>query len=119
MPRTRKGAARRQSKRRLFKRAKGFVGGRSRLLRTAKETIVRAEANATRDRRRRARDFRRLWITRIGAGCRARGISYSKFIHGLAGAQVTVNRKLLAAIAVDDPKAFDALVAAARESQAD
>jgi len=117
MPRTRKGAARARAKRRIFKRAKGFVGGRSRLLRTAKESIVRAEATATRDRRRRKRDFRRLWITRIGAACRARGISYNKFIFGLAEASVAINRKLLAALAIDDPKAFDELVAAARENQ--
>ena len=119
MPRTKKGAARGRAKRRIFKRARGFVGGRSRLLRTAKETNVRAEATATRDRRRRRRDFRRLWITRIGAACRARGISYNKFIHGLAETSITVNRKLLATLAIDDPKAFDELVAAARESQAD
>ena len=87
-----KGAARRQSKRRLFKKAKGFVGGRHRLYRTAKETLARAGVYAFRDRRARKRDFRRLWIVRVNAAVRALGLRYSEFIHGLELAQIELDR---------------------------
>lgn len=107
--RVRKGAARRQSKRRLFKRAKGYRGGRGKLLRTMKETLLRADAFATRDRRRRKRDFRRLWIIRINAACRMRGLRYSEFISGLKKAQIELDRKMLAEMAVVDAAAFDAV----------
>ena len=104
-----KGAARRKSKRRLFKRAKGFRGGRGKLLRTMKETLLRADAFATRDRRRRKRDFRRLWIIRINAACRMRGLRYSEFICGLKKANIELDRKALAEMAVADAAAFDAV----------
>ena len=107
--RVRKGAARRQSKRRLFKRAKGYRGGRGKLLRTMKETLLRADAFATRDRRRRKRDFRRLWIIRINAACRMRGLRYSEFISGLKKAKIELDRKMLAEMAVVDAAAFDAV----------
>ena len=81
--RVRLGKARHRSKKRLFKEARGNVGGRSKLLRTVKETLIRARAFATRDRRTRKREFRALWITRITAAVRERGMSYSTFIHGL------------------------------------
>jgi large subunit ribosomal protein L20 len=108
--RTMKGAARRQAKRRLFKKAKGYVGGRRRLLRTVKENLVRAEAFAFRDRRARKRDFRKLWIIRINAAARNRGLRYSEFINGLNKANIQLDRKTLAEMAVRDPQAFDAVI---------
>ena len=106
-----KGAARTKAKRRVFKRAEGFVGGRHRLYRTAKETLVRAGAFAFRDRRARKRDFRRLWITRLSAACRERGLRYSQLIAGLQAAKIELDRKSLSEIAVADPAAFDAVIA--------
>jgi large subunit ribosomal protein L20 len=114
MPRTRKGAARRQAKKRLFKRAKGMVGARSKLYRIAKQSVMKAEQYAYRDRRAKKREFRRLWITRISAACRQREITYSRFVNGLKKAGVLLDRKVLAEIALNDPKAFDAVVAEAR-----
>ena len=108
--RTMKGAARRQAKRRLFKKAKGYVGGRRRLLRTVKENLLRAGAFAFRDRRARKRDFRKLWIIRINAACRNRGLRYSEFIHGLNKAKIQLDRKSLAEMAVNDPAGFDVVV---------
>ena len=108
--RTTKGSARTKAKRRLFRKAKGYRGGRRKLLRTVKETLIRAEAYAYRDRKVRKRDFRRLWIIRINAACRQRGLRYSEFVHGLNQAGITLNRKMLAEMAVHDPAAFDALV---------
>ena len=114
MTRARFGVARHRRKKRILKAARGFWGSRHRLYRTARETLIRAEAYATRDRRNRKRDFRRLWITRISAACRSRGINYSRFMHGLKNASVELNRKMLADIAVRNPEAFDALVAMAK-----
>jgi large subunit ribosomal protein L20 len=108
--RTTKGAARTKAKRRLFRKTKGFVGGRGNLLRTAKETIVRSEVNAFRDRKVRKRDFRRLWIIRINAAVRERGIRYSEFIHGLTKANIELDRKSLSELAIHDPAAFDVIV---------
>ncbi len=113
-----KGAARTQAKKRLFKRAKGYVGGRRRLYRTVKENLVRAGAYAFRDRRVRKRDFRRLWIIRINAACRQRGISYSQFMAGLKHAGIALDRKSLADIAVKDPAAFGKLVESAKSARA-
>ena len=112
-----RGWARRQSKRRLFKRAKGFRGGRSKLLRTMKETVIRADVYATRDRRRRKRDFRRLWITRINAAVRMRGMRYSEFIYGLKRAKIELDRKSLADIAVRDAATFDKIVELAKAAR--
>jgi large subunit ribosomal protein L20 len=108
--RTIKGSARNKAKRRLFRKAKGYVGGRSNLLRTVKETLVRAEAYAYRDRRVRKREFRRLWITRISAGVRQYDLRYSVFINGLQKAQIELNRKMLAEMAVNDPEGFAQVV---------
>lgn len=107
--RTTKGAARRKAKRRLFKRAKGFRGGRSKLLRTVKETLVRSGAYAFRDRRTKKREFRRLWIIRLNAATRERGLRYSEFIHGLNKAGIELDRKTLSELAIHDPAAFDAI----------
>jgi large subunit ribosomal protein L20 len=107
--RTTAGPARNRSKRRLFKRAKGYRGGRNNLLRTVKETLLRAGAYAFRDRRVRKREFRRLWITRINAAARARGLRYSELIAGLQKAGIELNRKMLSEIAIHDPTGFDAI----------
>jgi large subunit ribosomal protein L20 len=112
--RTTIGPARRKRNNRLFKKAKGYVGGRRRLLRTVKENLARAEAFAFRDRRARKREFRKLWITRISAACRERGIRYSEFIHGLTKAGLELDRKMLSEIAIADAAAFDAIVAQAK-----
>ncbi len=110
--RTTKGAARNRAKNRLFKRAKGFRGGRGNMLRSVKETLVRAGAYAYRDRKNRKRSFRRLWIIRVNAACRQRGIRYSEFIAGLHAANIELDRKSLAEIAVSDPAGFDAILEA-------
>jgi len=116
--RTTKGAARNKAKNRLFKKTKGYVGGRGTLLRTAKETLVRAEAYAFRDRRVRKRDFRKLWIIRINAAARERGLRYSELVNGLKKAHVELDRKMLSEMAIHDPAAFDAVVEKAREALA-
>ena len=116
--RTTKGAARRRAKKRLFKRAKGYRGGRSKLIRTVKETLVRAGAYSFRDRRARARDFRRLWIIRINAAVRQHGLRYSEFIHGLKKAGIELDRKMLSEMAVHAPQDFDAVVAEAKQAMA-
>jgi large subunit ribosomal protein L20 len=100
------GKARHRSKKRLFKEVRGNRGGRSKLLRTAKETLVRSRAFATRDRKNRKRDFRRLWITRLTAACRMHGLSYSQFVYGLKQARIDLNRKSLSELAVNSPAVF-------------
>jgi large subunit ribosomal protein L20 len=112
--RTTIGAARRRKKNRILKKAKGYVGGRGRLLRTVKETLIRSEVFAFRDRRARKREFRKLWIIRINAACRERGLKYSEFIAGLKKAQIELNRKMLSELAIADPAAFDAVVEKAK-----
>jgi large subunit ribosomal protein L20 len=112
--RTTIGAARRRKKNRLFQKAKGYTGGRGRLLRSVKETLVRAEAFAFRDRRARKREFRKLWIIRINAACRERGIRYSEFINGLNRAGIELDRKSLSELAIHDAAAFDAIVEKAK-----
>ena len=116
--RTTKGAARNKAKNRLFKKTKGYTGGRGTLLRSAKETLVRAGAYAFRDRRVKKREFRKLWIIRINAACRERGLRYSEFINGLHKAGITLDRKSLSEIAVSDPAAFDAIVAQVKDKLA-
>jgi len=106
--------ASRRGKKRVLKRAKGFVGGRHRLYRTAVETVMRAQAYAFRDRRARKREFRKLWIIRINAACRQRGVNYSRFICALEKAGVSIDRKELAELAVSDPAAFDKLAQMAK-----
>ena len=118
MPRVTRSPSRRRKHKRVLKAAKGYYGGRSRLYRTAKEAVMRANAYAYRDRRTRKREFRALWITRIGAACRQGGTSYSRFIHGLGQAGVELNRKMLAEIAVADPKGFDRILQVAQGESA-
>lgn len=96
-------------RKKVMKRAKGQFGGRSKLYRTARESVNKGMAYATRDRRNRKREFRALWIIRITAACKARGVSYSKFMGGLLKSKIAINRKILADIAFRDKKAFDKL----------
>ena len=106
-----------QKKRRTtLELASGYRGQRSRLYRKAKEQMLHSLNYAYRDRRAKKGDFRRLWITRINAGARANGMTYNRFIQGLKAADVQVDRRMLAEIAVSDPQAFDALVELARAS---
>jgi large subunit ribosomal protein L20 len=112
--RTLKGSARRRAKNRLFRKVKGYTGGRGRLLRSAKETLIRAGVYAFRDRRVRKREFRKLWIIRINAAARERGLRYSELVAGLKKADIELDRKMLADLAVRDPQMFDAIVDAAK-----
>ena len=97
------GAPRHRKKTRFFKRARGFRGGRSKLWRTVRESVMRAWAYSYRDRRQRKRQFRRLWIVRINAAARMRGMGYSRFISGLKKAGIELNRKQLSELAIQDP----------------
>ena len=117
MPRVRKGAARHQAKKRILKSVKGYRGAVGRQYRLAKEASVRAEVNARVDRKRRKRDFRGLWIIRLSAACRQRGIRYSQFVNGCKRANIVINRKMLSEIAIDHPDDFDAIVEAAKTSE--
>src|SRR3954453_9951897 len=109
-----KGAARNKAKKRLFQAVEGFVGGRRRLLRTAKETLLRPATFAFRARRAKKRDFRRLFITRLSAAAEMRGLRYSRLIHGLHLANIGLDRKSLSEVAIHDPETFDAIVAQIR-----
>lgn len=114
MPRAKIGAAGKRRKKRILKAAKGYRGGRSRLIRSASETILRAMAYATRDRYVRKRDFRKLWIIRLNAAARQRGLTYSHFVLGLKKAGIALDRKIMAEIAVSDPAGFDAIFTKAK-----
>lgn len=116
MPRARCAPASRARRNKIMKAAKGFVGGRSRTLRQAKDTVERALCFAYRDRRTRKRDFRRLWITRISAGARMNGISYNRLIDGLKKAEIILDRKILADLAVSDPGGFSGVVLQAKQA---
>jgi len=104
--RVKRGFKARQRRKKVLKLAKGFRGGRSKLFRTAADAVDKALMYAFRDRRARKRDFRRLWITRINAATRMNDLSYSKFIHGLKQADIGLDRKVLAELAVADPAGF-------------
>ena len=106
--------ASRERRRRVLKQTKGYYGGKSRMFRTAKEQLDRSLAYAYRDRRQRKREFRRLWIARINAASRAHGLSYNRFIHGLHAADIEINRKVLAELAVNEPLAFAQLCEVAK-----
>ena len=116
MARVKRGVHSRKQRREILARAKGFRGARSRRYRVANEAVMHAERYAFRDRRARKRDFRRLWITRINAAARQEGLSYSRFINGLKRAEVEVDRKVLADLAVRDPEAFSGLVGVAKSA---
>lgn len=112
--RSKSGAARNQRKKRIFHATKGFVGGRRRLLKSAKETLLRAGMFAFRDRRARKREFRRLFIIRLSAAAEMRGLRYSRLIHGLRLAQIGLDRKSLSELAIHDPGTFDVIVSQVR-----
>ena len=108
--RVKKGSARNRANKRIFNRASGYVLGRSRLLRTMKETLARAGAFAFTDRRTKKRNFRNLWVIRVNAACSAHGLRYSQFIAGLIKANIKLDRKSLSEIAIADPPTFEAIV---------
>ncbi len=114
MPRVKRSVHAKKKRREILSEAKGYYGARSRRRRVAKEQVMHSLAYAYRDRRDRKGQFRRLWITRIGAAVRADGMTYSTFIRGLRLAGVELDRKVLADLAVTDPAAFSSLVEAAR-----
>ncbi|MEE3202348.1 MAG: 50S ribosomal protein L20 [Acidobacteriota bacterium] len=118
MPRVKRGIIRRAKRRKLLARAKGFYQNKSKLYRAAKEAVDTSLNYAFIGRRRKKRDFRRLWITRIGAAARLNGLSYSQLMHGLKIAGVGLDRKSLADLAVRNPEAFTHLSAQAKEAQA-
>ncbi len=114
MPRVKRGFKARQRRNKVLKLAKGYRGARSKLFRSATEAVDRALNYAFRDRRVKKRDFRALWITRINAAARINGLSYSKLIHGLKTANVEIDRKVLADLAVSDPAGFSAIAGLAK-----
>jgi large subunit ribosomal protein L20 len=113
MARVKRGNTSQQRHKKALKYASGFRGSKSRLFRSANQAVMKAWLNAYRDRRKRKRDFRSLWITRINAACRIQGISYSAFINALTKAKIEVNRKMLAELTVNHKEAFSALVSQA------
>jgi large subunit ribosomal protein L20 len=114
MSRVKRGNVLQKRHKKILKYAKGFRGSKSRLFIAANQAVMIAWRNAFRDRRKKKRDFRSLWITRINAACRINGLSYSKFIYGLNQANITLNRKVLAELAVNDPEAFKAIASTAK-----
>ena len=114
MPRTKGGVAHARKRKRVLKRAKGFVGGPGTIYRQALEFTRKADAYATRDRRQRKRHFRALWIMRLSAALRQRGIPYNRFIPALIAAGIELNRKMLSELAISDIPTFDAIVEKAR-----
>ena len=114
MPRVKGGPTHARKRKRVLKRAKGFRGGFGTIYRSAIEFTRRAGRYAYRDRRQKKRHFRALWITRLSAALKARGVSYNRFIPALTAAGIELNRKMLSEIAINDPAAFDAIVEAAR-----
>ena len=118
MTRVRIGSARHAKHKKIMKAARGFRGAMSRRFNLAKQKTFRAGVYATRDRRRKKRDFRRLWIIRINAACRQRGVRYSQFIRAMDEADISLDRKVLSDMAIADPAAFDAVFAAAMPEDA-
>lgn len=119
MARVKRGVNARARHKKVLGKAKGYYGARSKVYRVAKQAVIKAGQYAYRDRRQRKRDFRALWITRINAAARMHGMSYSRLINGLHRAEVDVDRKMLADLAVHDPDAFGALAAQAKAALAD
>lgn len=115
MPRIKRGTVARKRRKKILKLAKGYYGAKSKLFRVAKQQVMKSLSYAYRDRRQCKRDFRKLWIARINAAARNSGISYSRFINGLKKADVQINRKVLADLAVNDKAAFAQLVEVAKE----
>ena len=118
MPRVKRGVTSKRRHNRILRQAKGYYGGRKNLIKTAREAVEKGWKYAYRDRKQRKRQFRVLWIARINAAAREHGLSYSRFMHGLRLAGVEVDRKVLAELAVSDPKAFGALAEMAKSKAA-
>ncbi len=118
MPRVKRSVNAKKKRRKVFKAAKGLQGARSKLYRSATEAVERALCYAYTHRKTRKREFRRLWIARINAAARANGITYSRLINGLVKANVELDRKSLAEMAVNDPKGFESVVSVAKSSLA-
>jgi large subunit ribosomal protein L20 len=116
MPRAVDGSRRKNRRKKILKDAKGFWGRRSKLFRTAKDAVAKSQSYAYRDRKTKKRDFRSLWITRISAATKSHGMNYSQFIHGLNKAEIAMNRKALSNLAIEDPKAFEALIDKAKSA---
>ena len=116
MPRAKGGPKTRRRHKKTMKMAKGYVGGRRKTYRQARETVERGLTYAYRDRKQKKREFRSLWIIRINAAARKHGLSYSRLMSGLKAAAVEVDRKMLAALALDDPQAFGELAAVAKRA---
>jgi large subunit ribosomal protein L20 len=116
--RVKTGVVRRRRHKKILKQAKGFFSGRRKHFRKAKEQLERSLVYAYRDRRQKKRDIRRLWITRINAACRLNGINYSSFINGLNKANIELDRKILADMAMNDPQAFSEVANKAKEALA-
>ncbi len=116
MARVKGGNVSKNRRRKVLKQAKGYFGSKHRLYKTAQEQVFHSGAYAFRDRRQNKRNFRKLWITRINAACRMNNISYSKFINGLSKAGITINRKMLSEIAINDAKSFTELVNTANKA---
>ena len=114
MPRARNVPATRKRRKKVLKKAKGYFGNKSRLFRYAKDAVERAEKYAYRDRKKKKSEFRKLWIIRINAACRAEGLRYGQFIHGLTKLGILLNRKVLSELAIHDPDAFKELVEKAK-----
>ncbi len=118
MARVKRGVVAKARHKKVLRQAKGYYGARSRTFKVAKQAVIKAGQYAYRDRRQRKRQFRALWITRINAAARLHGLSYSRLVNGLKRADVEVDRKVLADIAVHDPEAFGAIAQAARDALA-
>ena len=118
MPRVKRGVVASRRHKKVLKQAKGYYGARSRIFRVAKQAVTKAGQYAYRDRRQRKRQFRSLWITRINAQSRANGLSYSRLINGLKKADITLDRRVLADLAVHDKPAFTAIVEQAKAALA-
>ena len=118
MARVKGGGQARKRRKKILKLAKGYYGSKHRLYKTANEQVMKSLQYAYRDRRQRKRDFRKLWITRINAAARMNGLSYSKFMHGLKLAEIDMNRKMLAQIAISDAKAFTQIADQAKAAMA-
>mgnify|MGYP000628038867 CR=1 FL=1 len=118
MPRVKRGVVARRRHKKVLKQAKGYYGARSRVFRVAKQAVIKAGQYAYRDRRQRKRQFRALWIARINAGARINGLSYSRLIAGLKKANVEIDRKVLADLAMNEKNAFAAVVETAKAALA-
>lgn len=116
MARVKRGNVARKRRNKILKLAKGFRGSHSKLFRTANQRVMKALTNAYRDRRKKKRDYRRLWIARINAAVRSHGISYSRFIGAMKKSEIGLNRKMLSQMAILDPDAFKAVVDLAKKS---